>query len=228
MDIGNQWCLCSILISLPLLTLKIRLFNSGLNVQCHFNSTWASSTVVIDITACTDLNIIVKSPSINQYIFFHIEVLLISICPGFTWDRVDFFFIVSGMMLSSGFKRKPVLIKYWYFTCCWAMPYRTKDFSVSQLLVLLCQWGAQFVGETWPDSSLKLASGIFHIGWCHVKKKLDNGGKLAGGAVVAEVWLGICWQVVSNSVVYHLFCRCVCIVILTVILFSSSSIYLSK
>ena len=118
-------------------TLKIRLLNSGLNVQCHFNSTWASSTVVIDITACTELNIIVKSPSINQF-FFHIEVLLISICPGFTWDRVDFFFIVSGMMLSSGFKRKPVLIKYWYFTCCWAMPYRTKDFSVSQLLVLLC------------------------------------------------------------------------------------------
>lgn len=51
-------------------TLKIRLLNSGLNVQCHFNSTCGSSTVVIDITAYTELNIIVKSPSINQYIFF--------------------------------------------------------------------------------------------------------------------------------------------------------------
>lgn len=183
MDIGNQWCLCDLNSTVG--TLKVRFLNSGLNVQCHFDSTWASSTVIIDITAYTELNIIVKSPRINLFFVFHIEILLISICAGFSWDRVGFSFTVSGMMLCFGFKRKPMLIMYWCFCCCWAMPYRAKDFSVSQLLVLLWQWGAQFFGK---GHNLQLTYTSqrdisYHMTSC--EKKLDSGGKLAGGAVIA-------------------------------------------
>ena len=33
-----------------------------------------------------------------------------NICPGFSWDRVDFSFIMSGTMLCCGSRRKTMLI----------------------------------------------------------------------------------------------------------------------
>ena len=51
-----------------------------------------------------------------------------------------FFFIVSGMMLSSGFRRKTMLITHQCFSYGWAVLYRAKDIPVSQFLVLSCKW----------------------------------------------------------------------------------------
>jgi len=57
---------------------------------------------------------------------FHREFSYCS-CPGFSWDRGDFF-IVSGMMVCFGYRRKTMLTNQ----CpCWAALYRAKDVSIS-------------------------------------------------------------------------------------------------
>ena len=48
------------------------------------------------------------------------------------------FYIVSGMMLCFGFRRKTMLITHQYFSCCLVMLYRARDISVFQLPALPC------------------------------------------------------------------------------------------
>ena len=89
-------------------------------------------------------------------------------------DTELIFFMVSGMMLYFGLRRKTMLIKHQWFSYCWEVLYIAKAISVSQLLILPGQQGvrgAQGVGR-WQnqDSWHKLAKGTFHTIWHHEKK----------------------------------------------------------
>ena len=110
-------------------------------------------------------------------------------------DTELIFFIVSGMMLRFGFRRKTMLIKHQCFRCCWAVLYRAKDISVLQLLILSSQRGAggtQGTGKIQnQDSWAKLAKGIcipYDIMWKNIELK----GVVLGGddaQVLVGHWL---------------------------------------
>lgn len=133
-------------------------------------------------------------------------------CPDFSWDRVDFVFAVSGMMLCVGFRRKAILLTRECFSCCWAALSGAKNPSVSQLLALSCQW-RELRGhrgqnqDGWP----KLAKGPCYPVWHHAEEKNDlRNGRELFGLLLRRACLGIGQQVVSSCTVHCLFC-CICI-----------------
>ena len=128
-------------------------------------------------------------------------------CPGFSWHGVDF--------LHSVWYDAMFLIAHQWHSCCWAVPYRAKAISVSQLCTLPCQWwveGAQGAKRTQnQDSWPKMAKEIFHTVWHHMKKQYNWGELTMGTAAAFGDWLAIIWQVLSNCFVHQLFCVCVSI-----------------
>lgn len=94
-------------------------------------------------------------------------------------------FTAPDMRLCFGFTSKPVLITQMFYRL---LKHRAKGVSVSQLLVLSCQQGAED-HRRWEgtEPGLKVAKGIFHTTRCHVKKLRGVG------------WMGsCCWGVAGH------------------------------
>ena len=73
------------------------------------------------------------------------------------------FLILSGMMLCFGFRRETSVV-YQSFGCCWAVLYRAKDVTVSQILLLSCQQGG------WEGTRNRKGNS-YHMTSCKKKKK---------------------------------------------------------
>lgn len=138
-------------------------------------------------------------------------------CPGFSWSRVDLFFflqcLVGCYVLALG-------EKHWWHTsvshCCWTVWYRTKDISISHLLILFCQQGAgghKLLGGDITRTALSW-TGQRDIS-CHNKKNYKTEGNWLGEGwrwpASAWDWLDISQQVVSNWMRITCFVNTCCI-----------------
>lgn len=77
------------------------------------------------------------------------------ICPGFSWGSTDLFFVVSGMMLSFGFRRKTMMLI--------TPALRRGEQLVSLALLCLGQAHTQCAAHWDPLTSTQWFSGLF---WC--------------------------------------------------------------
>lgn len=107
------------------------------------------------------------------------------------------FFIASGIMLCFDFKRKAMLITHQWFSWCWAVPHRAKNVSVSQLLILSCQWGGwgheELGGNRTRTADTKWPTG-YSIPHDFMWKNLKTGGNWlwAGSSHCLEVgWASV-------------------------------------
>lgn len=132
-------------------------------------------------------------------------------------------------MLGFGFRRKPVLIALWCFSCCWAELQSQGRFSSSYHTIFpVWSQGAQGAArgqgqDSWP----KVAKGMFYIVWHHAKKILKNCGELAEGQPLLRDWLGIHQQVGSNCIMHHLFVSII-VTVIVLIFFSFAALVNSK
>jgi len=98
------------------------------------------------------------------------SILSTSFCPGFGWDRVDFLHDIVWSYALGAFWRKTMLMTHQCFSCCSAVLHRTKDISVSQLLLLSCLWGGggqkELGGDRTRAADLHWPKGY---SWCDVK-----------------------------------------------------------
>lgn len=119
-------------------------FNSLLNHQNLLVSTLFLSTFSLDswVSFCLSFiffNFIFSTIliPIERYIFSSTNY-----CPVFSWNVLTMW-------------EKQIVIFWWHtnvYSCCWAVPYKAKGISVSQLLILSCQWGGRNVGSgSWQN-----------------------------------------------------------------------------
>lgn len=114
--------------------------------------------------------------------------------------RTELFFhlVVSGVVLCFFFGRKTNLITHEGFSCSWAVAVQSQGcFNFPYCPTSEGAEGEKELGGgSWP----KLDKGIFPTIWHYGKKLYSRGEQSLLGDC-----LGICWWVVCNCIVHHLF-----------------------
>lgn len=128
---------------------------------------------------------------------------------------IEFFFIVSGVMLCFRFRRRMVLITYW-FSCCT----EPRTF-VSHLLILSCQWGCWGRSRrSWEGIEPGELTSTYHTASCGGREKKaykTEGSWLRRAATVQR--LGRHWSV-GGTLALCIYCFvnvCKCVIIVTII-----------